>query len=157
MASHSKPMLAAALTAWILGGTAMTATPAQPRTPNQVLDHHDEALRRGNLEQVMADYAEDAIAIVAPAMMEPRRAEQGPAVLAGKEQVRSLFALYTDARHRANSSHMETTRHVIAGGAVVMHWVIYRGTPQEAAGDDVFIIRGGKIRFQDIQAPRGHI
>jgi len=49
------------------------------RTPEEVLAHHVEALGAGDLDQIVADYADDAVFFTSRG------------VLRGKEGVRAMF------------------------------------------------------------------
>jgi len=115
-----------------------------------VLDHHVAAMKKGDLEAVLSDYADNAV-IVTPHGIAPGQKEvSGADVFAGKAQARKLFATLTDRDHNAGARSM-TTRYEPAGNdTTLMHWVQFKGTPKEVSGTDVWVIRDGKVVFQSV-------
>lgn len=135
----------------LLSVSPVHAAGSAARSANEVLKHHVEALKRGDVEQVMADYASDAVVVVAPGMLAPSMyPAKGPAVFIGSK-IRALFEFFTDSEHRAATSTLETTLDAMGDGVFLQHWTVFKGTPKEATGEDVFIVRHGQIRFQDVR------
>lgn len=109
----------------------------------KILDRHVATIKAGDLEGVMADYAPDAVVVTPPGAMSPT------GVFAGKE-TRKLFAILTNKENNPAIKTMQTRYVKVNADTTIMHWVQYKGTPQEVSGHDVFVIRGGKIVFQTV-------
>jgi len=123
--------------------TAAT-TPASADTPQAIYDRHVENMKVGDLEGVLADYADDAV-VVAPAGI---AGEDG--VFVGKENLRKLFAVLTDEAKSPGVRVMEETSKPLGDQAILMRWAQYRDTPQAVTGTDVYVVRNGKIVFQTV-------
>jgi hypothetical protein len=145
-AGHRRFVMRALLTVSIVLTLAGTVPAAQ--TATSVLDHHVAMMKQGNLDGVMSDYADDAL-VVAPHGIAPGQTNQsGNDVFAGKENVRKLFAVLTDKTHVPGSRAMETRYEPLGHDVVLMHWVQFKGTPQEVKGTDTWMIRNGKVLAQ---------
>lgn len=116
----------------------------------RVLDRHVAAMKKGDLAGVMADYADDAV-VIAPHGIGPGRAA-GPLwdVFPGKANASKLFAVLTDRNHVGANRTMRTRYDMRSHGVTLMHWVQNPGTAQQVSGTDIFVIRDGKIAFQDV-------
>ena len=126
------------------------------QTATQVLDHHVAMMKAGDLNGVMADYADDAL-LVAPHGIAPGQTDvSGNDVLAGKDNIRKFFAVLTDKDHVPGSRAMETRYESRGHDVVLMHWVQFKGTPQELKGTDTWVIRSGKVVVQivTVEAPK---
>jgi hypothetical protein len=142
------------LTVSILVALAGAVPAAQSAT--QLLDHHVAMMKQGNLDGVMSDYADDAL-VVAPHGIAPGQISQsGNDVFAGKENVRTLFAVLTDKDHVPGSLAMEVRYESLGHDVVLMHWVQFKGTPQELKGTDTWIIRNGKVLAQVVTIEPGN-
>jgi ketosteroid isomerase-like protein len=134
------------LTVSILVALAGAVPAAQSAT--QVLDHHVAMMKQGNLDGVMSDYTDDAL-VVAPHGIAPGQVNvSGNDVFAGKENVRKLFAVLTDKDHMKGSLAMDTRYEPRGHDVILMHWVQFKGTPQEVKGTDTWIIKNGKVLAQ---------
>jgi ketosteroid isomerase-like protein len=133
-----------------LAGTAI-ARADDAATGVAVLKRHVTAIKKGDVETLMADYADNAVAITPPGMVPSQPPPvTAPGVYIGKKNIRKIFEMLTDKDHivgvRGMASHTET----LADGTILLHWSQFPGTPQQLNGEDVFIIRDGKILMQDI-------
>lgn len=110
---------------------------------NKVLDHHVTHMKTGNLEEVLADYAPDAVVVTPAGMISPS------GVFIGKD-TRKLFTVLTNKENLPGNKTMQVTYETLAPDTTLMRWVQYKGTARELSGYDVFVIRGGKIVFQTV-------
>jgi ketosteroid isomerase-like protein len=121
----------------------LPGTGAAYAADTKVVDHHVAAIKAGNLEGVLSDYAADAVVVTPAGMITPS------GVFVGAD-TRKLFSVLTDKDHLPGVKSMQT-RYVSAGpDTTIMHWVQFKGTPKEVDGHDVFVVRGGKIVFQSV-------
>jgi hypothetical protein len=125
-------------TASVPSASAPTSTEAM----EAVMARHVTAVKAGDMDGVMVDYADDAILVSTPGMVTP----QGTFV--GKDKVKDFFAwLYTPAIHPGAAS-MTTTNEIVGPNTLLFRWTQFPGTPQEVKGYDIFVFRDGKIVFQ---------
>ncbi len=122
--------------------TLLTATGAYA-ADTKVLDHHVANMKSGNLEGVLSDYAPDAVVVTPAGMVTPN------GVFVGKD-TRKLFAVLTDKDHVPGNKTMQVRYESLGPDTTIMHWVQFKGTPQEVSGYDVFVVRGGKVAFQAV-------
>ena len=61
-----------------------------------------------------------------------------------------VFATLTDKDHHPGIKGMETSIEPAGPDSVILHWVQFKGTPQQVSGKDAFIVRKDKIVFQAI-------
>lgn len=135
-------VLAAALLT--LGTTAAFAD----ATSQAVLDRHVAAMKAGNLDAVMADYADDVL-VIAPHGIAPGQVSvAGNDVFAGKANARKLFAVLTGKGSSAAMASMTATYEQRGSDVVLMKWVQFKGQPNQVSGTDTWVIRGGKIITQ---------
>jgi ketosteroid isomerase-like protein len=125
-------------------------------TAVEILAHHLQALRKGDVSAVVADYADDAVILTAPGELAgPRAAKSGDAIYVGKTGAQELFTFYTAPANRAANQSLETDLEPVSDQVVRQYWTVFRGTPKEFKGLDVFVIRNGKIVFQQVTSLRG--
>jgi len=143
--TDSKTDVAAPTTAADSAATTSTADSAQV-----ILDRHVAAMKAGDLAAVMADYADDAL-VIAPNGIAPGQTNvAGFNVFDGKDNISKLFAVLTNKDNAAGMASMTTNYEYKSGDVALMHWVQFKGTPQEVSGTDVWIIRNGKIITQSV-------
>ena len=116
----------------------------------QILNRHVAAMKAGDLKTVMADYADDAVAITPHGVAPAQKAAGGIDVFSGKQNVLKLFSVLTDKDHVPSNKTMESRYEPRSDGVILMHWEQNKGRPEHVSGVDVFVIRGGKIAFQDV-------
>jgi ketosteroid isomerase-like protein len=112
---------------------------AKTRTPEQVMTHHNAALKAFDKDAFLSDYADDAVAVTARG------------IFIGKAGIAKLYESFVPFRDAI--SKMEVTPEYLEDGAVAAHFKINPGTANERGGVDVMVIRKGKIVFQAPQPP----
>ena len=104
------------------------------RTPEEVFAHHGQALGAEDLEEIVADYTEDAILIV------------NKTVYRGKDGARAVFTqLLSDLPSAAWQ--LET---VFADDVLYLEWKATGGGRQSDDAIDTFIFKDGMIRVQTV-------
>jgi ketosteroid isomerase-like protein len=107
---------------------------ANTRTPEEVFAHHGQALGAEDLEQIVADYTDDAILIA------------HKTVYRGKDGVRQVFTqLLADVPQAAWE--LDT---VFEGDVLYLEWKATGGGRKVRDGIDTFIFQDGMIRVQTI-------
>lgn len=140
-----------ALVMGVGGGMAALAA-----TPAQVVAHHVAMMKRGDLPAIMSDYAADAVVITPPGLVAGRHPSSNPGVFSGAADARRVFATLTDKGHHPGVRTMETRIEAAGADIALLHWVQFKGTPQQVAGKDVFVVRGNKIAYQAILLDPAH-
>lgn len=97
-----------------------------------VAEHHMAAFATESLDEVVSDYADDAMIIN----------DQG--VAQGKAAIREFWS----TRVSPGMPKLTSTVQPAVGSVVVAPWSLGAGTPTEMRGKDVFVIRNGKIQTQ---------
>ena len=130
---------------------AESAAPAATADSAEViLDRHVAAMKAGDLEAVMADYADDALVIAPHGIVAGETDVGGFNVFDGKANISKLFAVLTNKDNAAGMASMTTTYESKGNDVTLMRWVQFAGTPQELSGTDVWVIRNGKIISQAV-------
>ena len=136
-------LLIAAAILSLSAGTAFAADSSQA-----VLDRHVKAMTAGNLDAVMADYADNAL-LVAPHGIAPGQTNvAGNDVFSGKANIRKFFAVLTDKDHNPAFKTMTSTFEPRGNDVTLMHWMQNKGKPDQVSGTDTWVIRGGKVITQ---------
>jgi ketosteroid isomerase-like protein len=112
---------------------------AKTRTPEEVMAHHNAALKAFDKAAFLSDYADDAVAVTARGIFIGK---------AGIEKLYESFVPFKDV-----ISKMEVAPEYLEDGAVAAHYKINPGAPNEKSGVDVMVIRKGKVVFQAPQPP----
>ena len=111
------------------------------RTPEEVFQHHAEALGAGDLDGIVADYSEDAV-FISPA-----------GTKRGKSGIREAFTqLLADVPNAAWS--LKTT--IYEGDAMFLEWAADAAQTKVDDGIDTFIFRDGEIRLQTVRYTLQH-
>lgn len=106
------------------------------RTPEEIFQHHAEALGAGDLAGIVSDYADDAV-FITPA-----------GIKRGKEGVREGFTqLLADVPNAAWQ--LKTT--IFEGDALFLEWAATSAATKVEDGIDTFIFRDGMIRLQTVR------
>jgi hypothetical protein len=127
---------------------SLAAPLAAQQTSKAVLDHHVMAVKQGNVDMVMADYADDAVLITPHGIVPGQTDVSGNDVFAGKTNIRKFFVVLGDKDHLPDVKSMEATFQTLGSDVTLMRWVQYKGTPKEVRGTDTWVIRNGKVIFQ---------
>jgi ketosteroid isomerase-like protein len=102
-------------------------------TTAEVLDHHLAAFGAADVDEVMTDYATDAV------FYTPNGPVRGPAAI--REAFRGIFA---DVFPRVGST-LEMGQRLVDGEVAYIVWSAETPTASVPVGTDTFIVRSGKI------------
>jgi len=133
----------------------MAASAALAVTPSQVVAHHVAMMKKGDLPAIMSDYAANTVVIAPPGLVRGQSAK-GVGVFVGSVDARRVFATLTDKDHHPGVRTMESS--IAPGGPDIarLKWVQFKGTPQQVSGEDIFVVRNGKIAYQAILVDPAH-
>ncbi len=123
---------------------AAAAAPAETAEAdmNAVLTRHVTAVKAGDVEGVMADYADDATMVLMPGDLWPKGA------LVGKTEVRKFFDWLKSPEIMPGPKSMVVTTEKIGPNTMYFNFTQFPGTPKEVKGYDIYVFRAGKIVFQ---------
>lgn len=106
------------------------------RTPEEVFKHHVQALGAGDLEGIVADYADDAV-FISPA-----------GIKRGQEGIRQAFTqLLADVPDAAWTLKTQ----LYEGDVLFLEWAADAGATRVDDGIDTFVFRDGQIRVQTVR------
>ncbi len=106
------------------------------RTPEEVFAHHAQALGAGDLDEIVADYADDAV-FISPA-----------GVKRGKDGIREAFTqLLADVPNAAWSLKTQ----IYEDDVLFLEWAADAGATKVDDGIDTFVFRDGMIRLQTVR------
>jgi uncharacterized protein (TIGR02246 family) len=112
-----------------------------PRTPEEVFQHHAQALGAGDLDEIVADYSDDAV-FISPS-----------GVLRGKEAIRAAFTqLLADAPNAA----WDLKTQIYEGDILFLEWTADAAATRIEDGIDTFVFRDGLIRVQTVRYTLQH-
>jgi len=106
------------------------------RTPEEVFQHHAEALIAGDLDEIVADYADDAV-FITPA-----------SVWRGKEGIRAAF---TQLLADVPNADWAVPTQIYEGDVLFLEWTADAEKTRVEDGIDTFIFRDGLIRLQTVR------
>ena len=106
------------------------------RTPEEVFSHHAQALGAGDLDEIVADYADDAI-FITPA-----------GVKRGKDGVREAF---TQLLADVPNAKWELPTQIYEGDVLLLEWTADAAQTRVGDGIDTFVFRDGLIRVQTVR------
>jgi hypothetical protein len=106
------------------------------RTPQEVFEHHGEALVAGDLDGIVSDYAEDAVFITPNG------------VLRGKGGVRQGFVKLLDD---LPSAEWELPTTLFEEDVLLLEWKAESAKTKADDGIDTFVFRDGLIRVQTVR------
>ena len=111
------------------------------RTPQEVFAHHAQALGAGDLDEIVADYSDDAV-FISPA-----------GVLRGKDGVRAAFTrLLADVP----DAQWDLKTQLYEGDVLFLEWTADAGATRVDDGIDTFVFAGGMIRVQTVRYTLQH-
>ncbi len=111
------------------------------RTPEEVFHHHAQALGAGDLDEIVADYAEDAF-FISPA-----------GVKRGKDGIREAFTqLLADVPNAA----WDLKTLIFEDDVLFLEWAAEAGATRVDDGLDTFVFRDGLIRVQTVRYTLQH-
>lgn len=105
------------------------------RTPQEVMTHHSQALGAADLDELVADFADDAVVIT------PAGAKRG------KDGVREAFAdLIADLPDATFSAKSQ----VFGNDVLLLAWTADAAESRADDGVDTFVFQDGLIRVQTV-------
>ena len=110
---------------------------AAPGTPEQIVAHHMAAAAKGDVDGIVADYADTAVVFT------PGGKTQGKAAL--RKMFEGIFGGPPGSRAPLEVQQQFYTKEI---GYIV--WVQNAGKPEELRGSDTFLVRKGKIVAQTV-------
>ena len=106
------------------------------RTPEEVFAHHAQALGGGDLDGIVADYADNAV-LITPA-----------GVKRGKPGIREAFTqLLADVPNAA----WELKTQIYEDDVLFLEWAAVSASTKVEDGIDTFVFRDGLIRVQTVR------
>jgi ketosteroid isomerase-like protein len=112
------------------------------RTPQEVFQHHAEALGAGDLDEIVADYADDAV-FISPA-----------GTLRGKDGIREAFTrLLADVPNAA----WALPTQIYEGDVLFLEWSAESAATKVEDGIDTFVFADGLIRTQTVRYTLQHM
>ena len=105
------------------------------RTPQEVFAHHGRALVAGDIDEIVADFADDAVVIT------PAGAKRG------KDGVREAF---TQLLADLPDAVWEQKKQIYAGDVLLLEWAADTAGARADNGVDTFVFRDGLIRVQTV-------
>ena len=106
------------------------------RTPEEIFSHHAQALGAGDLDEIVADYADDAV-FITPA-----------GVRRGKDGVRAGF---TQLLADVPNAKWELPTQLYEGDILFLEWTADSAATRVEDGIDTFVFRDGLIRVQTVR------
>jgi uncharacterized protein (TIGR02246 family) len=106
------------------------------RSPEEVFAHHAQALGAGDLEEIVADYADDAV-FITPA-----------GVLRGKDGIRAAF---TQLLADVPNADWELKTQIYENDVLFLEWAATAAATKVEDGIDTFVFSDGLIRLQTVR------
>ena len=106
------------------------------RTPQQIFEHHAGALVAGDIDEIVADYTDDAVFIT------PR------GVRRGKDGVRQAF---TELLADLPDAKWDVPTQIFEGDVLFIEWTAKAASSRVDDGVDTFIFRDGQIVLQTVR------
>lgn len=126
----------------VAGAALYAADDAQTLT-----QRHVDVIRTGNVDKLIADYADDAVVLTPPGLFSSRPAiEEG--IGQGKAEIKKLFELLCGPKFFTAVKGMDARVEKVSDTVAILHWTQFKGTPQQQSGEDVFVTKNGKITTQ---------
>ena len=108
---------------------------------------HVDIIRTGDVDKMMADYADDAVALTPPGLFSSRPADE-EGIESGKAEIKKLFELLCGPKFFTAVKGMDARIEKVSDTIAILHWIQFKGTPQQLSGMDVFVTKNGKITMQ---------
>ena len=106
------------------------------RTPEEVFSHHAQALGAGDLDEIVADYADDTV-FITPA-----------GVKCGKDGVREAF---TQLLSDVPDADWDLKTLIYVDDVLFLEWAADAARTRVEDGIDTFVFRDGLIRVQTVR------
>ena len=111
------------------------------RTPQEVFEHHAEALGEGDLDAIVEDYCDDAV-LITPS-----------GVKRGKDGIREAF---TQLLADVPNADWALPTQIYDGDVLFLEWTARAAATKVEDGIDTFIFRDGQIRLQTVRYTLQH-
>ena len=119
-------------------------------TPKQIVQRHVDLVHKGDVNGVMADFADDAVLLASPGVFPGSRPASEATATVGKKNIRGFYEVLTDKDHFAAARSMEAVIEQLSDEVAILHWKQFPGTPQQVSGLDIFVVRNGKVAIQSV-------
>jgi len=106
------------------------------RSPEEVFAHHAQALGAGDLDEIVADYTDDAV-FITPA-----------GVLRGTDGIRAAF---TQLLADVPSADWELKTQIYENDVLFLEWAATAAATKVEDGIDTFVFSDGLIRLQTVR------
>jgi hypothetical protein len=106
------------------------------RSPQEVFAHHGRALAAGDLDEIVADYADDSVVITTAG------------VARGKDAIRRVFVQLLDDLPNAV---WDLKTQILDGDVLFLEWAASSAVNQVDDGVDTFVFRDGTIWAQTVR------
>jgi len=108
----------------------------EARTPEEIFGHHAAALMKGDIDDIVVDYADDAVFVA------PDRVLRGKAGV--REAFETLLALVPEAEWNVPTA-------VYADNLLLIEWSVRSARNDITDGVDTFVFRDGLIGAQTVR------
>jgi ketosteroid isomerase-like protein len=120
-----------------VSGTPTLKEASMKRTPQEVFQHHAEALIAGKIDDIVADYADDAVFITPSG------------VLRGKDGIRQAF---TDLLSDLPNAEWAVPTQIFEGNVLFIEWTADSADTRADDGIDTFVFgKDGEIEVQTVR------
>ena len=109
------------------------------KSTNDVLDHHLKAIEQGNVDEVLSDYAPDAILF------------RGDGIFKGLDAIKPVLEKFI-FEFQTPGATTKTKQRFVAGDYAYMLWTGETADHVYELAADTFVIRNGKIVIQSFTA-----
>jgi uncharacterized protein (TIGR02246 family) len=106
------------------------------RSPEEVFAHHAQALGAGDLDEIVADYTDDAVFITPSG------------VLRGKDGIRAAF---TQLLADVPNADWELKTQIYENDVLFLEWAATAAATKVEDGIDTFVFSDGLIRLQTVR------
>ncbi|WP_205875378.1 nuclear transport factor 2 family protein [Mycobacterium camsae] len=106
------------------------------RTPQEVFAHHGQSLVTGDLDEIVADYADDSVVITSAG------------VARGRDEIRQVFVKVLDDLPEAD---WDLKSQIFAGDVLFLEWAAVAAGSRADDGVDTFVFRDGMIWAQTVR------
>jgi len=107
-----------------------------PRSPQEVFQHHAEALGAGDLDAIVEDYSDDAVFITPDGVMR------------GKDGIRKAF---TQLLADVPNADWALPTQIYEGDVLFLEWTATAAGTKVEDGIDTFVFRDGQIVVQTVR------
>lgn len=105
------------------------------RTPQEVFAHHGQALAVADLDEIVADYADDSVVITSAG------------VARGRDEIRQVFVKLLDDLPGAT---WDLRNLIFDGDVLFLEWAADSAVNRADDGVDTFVFRDGMIQAQTV-------